>query len=79
MLIPVANCWFVSQLDGLAVFPTLIDRSIPHGQSFQDGRYSGGFVFRFWVYGKWKTVVVDVSLPSLGCQKTAMTRVQFMH
>ncbi|CAL8352421.1 unnamed protein product [Lota lota] len=59
----LGDCWFLSALASLSMHPSLLERVVPPGQSFQNG-YDGSFYFRFWQYGKWEEVRVDDLLPT---------------
>jgi len=49
-------------------------RIIPEGQGFTSAEgYCGMFRFNFWVFGKWKEVVIDDLLPTFN------GRLVFMH
>ncbi|XP_051535188.1 calpain-9 [Myxocyprinus asiaticus] len=57
------DCWFLSAVASLSLYPSLMDRVIPSGQSFQQG-YNGSFFFRFWQYGEWIKIRIDDRLPT---------------
>ncbi|XP_050986068.1 calpain-9 [Labeo rohita] len=57
------DCWFLSAVASLSLYPSLLQRVIPPGQSFQEG-YNGCFNFRFWQYGEWTEVQIDDRLPT---------------
>jgi len=58
----------------LCGYPDLLRRVIPDGQGFSAASgYCGIFRFNFWVFGKWKEVVIDDLLP------TKNGRLLFMH
>ena len=58
----------------LCQYQDLLKRVIPDGQSFSAAKgYCGMFRFNFWVFGKWKEVIVDDLLP------TKNGRLLFMH
>lgn len=59
----LSDCWFLSAVASLSLYPSLLDRVVPSGQGFQLG-YSGCFSFRFWQYGEWIKVRVDDRLPT---------------
>uniref|UniRef100_A0A8C5Q1L3 Calpain catalytic domain-containing protein n=1 Tax=Leptobrachium leishanense TaxID=445787 RepID=A0A8C5Q1L3_9ANUR len=59
----LSNCWFLSALSCLCLYPHLLEQVVPAGQDFEDG-YDGSFHFQFWQYGKWVQLVVDDFLPT---------------
>ncbi|XP_051521013.1 calpain-9-like [Myxocyprinus asiaticus] len=59
----LSDCWFLSAVASLSLYPSLMDRVIPSGQSFQQG-YNGSFCFRFWQYGEWIKIRIDDRLPT---------------
>ncbi|XP_063287329.1 calpain-12 isoform X2 [Pelobates fuscus] len=60
----LSNCWFLSALSCLSLYPHLLQQVVPAGQDFEDG-YNGSFKFQFWQYGKWIEVLVDDLLPTV--------------
>ena len=54
----------MAAMSSLPMEKDLFEMVVPTHQSFQGGKYTGKFTFRFWCYGKWKTVVVDDRLPT---------------
>uniref|UniRef100_A0A8C9R6J0 Zgc:85932 n=1 Tax=Scleropages formosus TaxID=113540 RepID=A0A8C9R6J0_SCLFO len=61
------DCWFLSAVASLSLYESLMERVVPHGQSFQEG-YTGCFVFQFWQYGEWQKVKIDDFLPTIDGQ-----------
>ncbi|KAG1932672.1 calpain-9 isoform X2 [Pimephales promelas] len=59
----LSDCWFLSAVASLSLYPSLMDRVVPSGQGFQKG-YNGCFYFQFWQYGEWNRVRVDDRLPT---------------
>uniref|UniRef100_A0A671MCP8 Zgc:85932 n=1 Tax=Sinocyclocheilus anshuiensis TaxID=1608454 RepID=A0A671MCP8_9TELE len=57
------DCWFLSAVASLSLYPSLLYRVVPSGQGFQKG-YIGRFSFRFWQYGEWTEVDIDDRLPT---------------
>ncbi|XP_018432402.1 PREDICTED: calpain-9-like [Nanorana parkeri] len=60
----LSNCWFLSAVACLSLYPQLLEQVMPTEQDFGDG-YNGKFRFQFWQYGKWVEVVVDDLLPTV--------------
>ena len=58
----IGNCWFIAGCVGILQSKTLFSKVVPEKQSFSQN-YAGIFHFRFWLYGKWVSVVVDDRLP----------------
>ncbi|KAM5145400.1 calpain-2 catalytic subunit-like [Mantella aurantiaca] len=59
----LSNCWFLSAVACLSLYPQLLEQVMPIEQDFEDG-YIGKFRFQFWQYGRWVEVVVDDLLPT---------------
>lgn len=60
----LSNCWFLSAVACLSLYPHLLEQVMPMEQEFGDG-YNGKFRFQFWQYGHWVEVVVDDLLPTV--------------
>lgn len=63
----LGDCWFLSAVASLSLYPALLDRVVPAGQGFQQG-YNGCFCFQFWQYGEWISVKIDDLLPTCNNQ-----------
>ncbi|XP_063794002.1 calpain-1 catalytic subunit-like isoform X2 [Pseudophryne corroboree] len=76
----LSNCWFLSAVACLSLYPSLLEQVVPTGQDFEDG-YNGKFKFQFWQYGHWVEVVVDDLLPTVQIQDNGRTQsnLLFMH
>ncbi|XP_053577574.1 calpain-1 catalytic subunit [Bombina bombina] len=59
----LSNCWFLSAVACLSLYPQLLEQVVPPGQDFGEG-YDGRFRFQFWQYGQWVDVIVDDLLPT---------------
>ena len=68
------NCWLLAAISSLTLYQDLMDQVIPKDQGFsaKEG-YCGMFRFKFWVFGKWKEIIIDDYLP------TTKGRLVFMH
>ncbi|KAK9960081.1 hypothetical protein ABG768_010157 [Culter alburnus] len=68
----LGNCWFLAAIGALTATDEktwflkkdIINQVIPADQSFSNN-YAGIFHFRFWRFGKWIDVVIDVLLPTI--------------
>ncbi|XP_044162646.1 calpain-1 catalytic subunit-like [Bufo gargarizans] len=69
----LSNCWFLSAVACLSLYPQLLEQVVPMDQDFGDG-YSGKFRFRFWQYGHWVDVMVDDLLPTVPAQSNGRTQ-----
>jgi len=59
------DCWLLAAVSSLCQYPNLLRKVIPPGQGFTPAEgYCGVFRFNFWVFGKWKEVIVDDYLPT---------------
>ena len=54
----LGNCWFISAAAGIIDNYHLFKKVCPFDSSFKENKYTGAFRFRFWIFGKWKEVVV---------------------
>ncbi|XP_069798738.1 calpain-1 catalytic subunit-like isoform X2 [Dendropsophus ebraccatus] len=59
----LSNCWFLSAVACLSLYPQLLEQVVPMDQGFGED-YNGRFRFQFWQYGRWVEVVVDDLLPT---------------
>jgi len=72
--IATGDCWLLAAISCLSQYPNLLKRIIPEGQGFTSAEgYCGIFRFSFWVFGKWKEVIIDDLLPTFN------GRLVFMH
>ncbi|XP_075179613.1 calpain-9-like isoform X2 [Anomaloglossus baeobatrachus] len=69
----LSNCWFLSAVACLSLYPQLLEQVVPVDQDFGDG-YNGKFRFQFWQYGRWVEVVVDDLLPTVPVQSNGQTQ-----
>ncbi|KAG8552741.1 hypothetical protein GDO81_003027 [Engystomops pustulosus] len=69
----LSNCWFLSAVACLSLYPQLLEQVVPMDQDFGDG-YNGKFRFQFWQYGQWVEVAVDDLLPTVPVQKNGKTQ-----
>ncbi|KAM3912472.1 calpain-2 catalytic subunit-like [Leptodactylus fuscus] len=69
----LSNCWFLSAVACLSLYPQLLEQVVPMDQDFGDG-YNGKFRFQFWQYGHWVEVVVDDLLPTVPVQNNGRTK-----
>ncbi|KAM4641082.1 calpain-2 catalytic subunit-like isoform 2-T2 [Discoglossus pictus] len=81
----LSNCWFLSAVACLSLYPQLLEQVVPLGQDFGED-YNGKFRFRFWQYGHWVDVLVDDLLPTIltpengtGAQRNSTYTLLFMH
>ena len=61
----MGNCWVLAGMSTLPEHKDFFKKVVPPNQSFEKGKYTGKFKFRFWQYGKWVPVVVDDYLPTV--------------
>ena len=74
LYIATGDCWLLAAISCLSNYPGLLKRIIPEGQGFTSAEgYCGIFRFSFWVFGKWKEVIIDDRLPTFN------GRLVFMH
>ncbi|XP_073405158.1 calpain-12 isoform X2 [Dendrobates tinctorius] len=69
----LSNCWFLSAVACLSLYPQLLEQVVPIDQDFGDG-YNGKFRFQFWQYGRWVEIVVDDLLPTVPVQNNGKTQ-----
>jgi len=68
------DCWLLAAISCLSQYPALMRKVMPEDQGFTSAEgYCGIFRFNFWVFGKWKEVIIDDYLP------TRNGRLVFMH
>ena len=60
----LGDCWFLATLQLVMENEKLEDIILcKEFNSFEQGKYTGKFKFRFWQYGKWEETVIDDKLP----------------
>uniref|UniRef100_A0A803JBX4 Calpain 12 n=1 Tax=Xenopus tropicalis TaxID=8364 RepID=A0A803JBX4_XENTR len=64
----LSNCWFLSAVACLSLYPQLLEKVVLPGQDFV-GAYDGKFRFQFWQYGQWVLVEIDDRLPTVRIQR----------
>ncbi|XP_018085792.1 calpain-1 catalytic subunit isoform X2 [Xenopus laevis] len=64
----LSNCWFLSAVACLSLYPQLLEKVVLPGQDFV-GDYDGKFRFQFWQYGQWVLIEVDDRLPTVHIQR----------
>ncbi|CAJ0929838.1 unnamed protein product [Ranitomeya imitator] len=69
----LSNCWFLSAVACLSLYPQLLEQVVPIDQDFWNG-YNGKFRFQFWQYGRWVEIVVDDLLPTVPVQNNGKTQ-----
>lgn len=57
------NCWLLSTLGNIALYPEVLERIIPDNQTFEGPTYNGKFTFNFNLYGSWVKVTIDDRIP----------------
>ncbi|KAG8448877.1 hypothetical protein GDO86_015810 [Hymenochirus boettgeri] len=60
----LSNCWFLSAVACLSLYPQLLKMIVPPAQEFLNS-YTGKFIFQFWQYGEWIQVEIDDLLPTI--------------
>ncbi|XP_065091901.1 calpain-3-like [Ochlerotatus camptorhynchus] len=65
--------WLQAAILTLSTNKRALERTAPHDNCFEHGKYAGIFHFRFWKYGRWLDVVIDDRLPTID-KKLIFTR-----
>ncbi|CAL8104580.1 unnamed protein product [Calicophoron daubneyi] len=59
----LGDCWLLSVLSSISVYPALFHYVVPPGQTFNGPKYIGMFHLRYWRFGEWVDVIIDDRLP----------------